>query len=204
MSAEIAVIAAGSSVAGAVSAAILEKLSRIKARAAAAEKTGADAVNGPTPAVAAAKTELASLLFEKALAAEAITRVYEAAQEGKIDRLERDRLLVKYKQDLDLLNERIARLQPVAEFAELTEVRNNLVSLLETKISTIDSKLAEMAKAGARPIVIEKVQVMPVPEKVKDEAQARQFRAEEKSIEQLQKEIMQALTRLEQVELDKD
>lgn len=204
MSAEIAVIAAGSSVAGAVSAAILEKLSRIKARAAAAEKTGADAVNGPTPAVAAAKAELASLLFEKALAAEAITRVYEAAQEGKIDRLERDRLLVKYKQDLDLLNERIARLQPVAEFAELTEVRNNLVSLLETKISTIDSKLAEMAKAGARPIVIERVQVMPVPEKVKDEAQARQFRVEEKSIEQLQKEIMQALTRLEQVELDKD
>jgi hypothetical protein len=43
-----------------------------------------------------------------------------------------------------------------------------------------------------------------VPEKAKDDSEAKQFRAEEKSIEQLQKEIMQALTRLEQVELDKD
>jgi hypothetical protein len=189
---EIAVIA-GSSVAGAVSAAILERLSRVKAKAAKQDKP-----------VTAARAELASLLFEKALAAEAITRVYEAAQDGKIDRLERDRLLVKYKQDLDSLNEKIAVLQPVADYADLAEARSNLVALLEGKISTIDAKLAEMSKAGARPIVVEKVQVMPVPEKAKDDSEAKQFRAEEKSIEQLQKEIMQALTRLEQVELDKD
>lgn len=189
---DIAVIA-GSSVAGAVSAAILERLSRVKAKAAKQDKP-----------VTAARAELASLLFEKTLAAEAITRVYEAAQDNKIDRLERDRLLIKYKQDLDSLNERIAYLQPVADYADLAEARKSLVSLLETKISTIDSKLAEMSKAGTRPIVVEKVQVMPVPEKVKDDSDAKQFRAEEKSIEQLQKEIMQALTRLEQVELDKD
>jgi hypothetical protein len=189
---EIAVIA-GSSVAGAVSAAILERLSRVKAKAARQDKP-----------VTAARAELASLLFEKALAAEAITRVYEAAQDSKIDRLERDRLLVKYKQDLDSLNEKIALLQPVADYADLAEARSNLVALLEGKISTIDAKLAEMSKAGARPIVVEKVQVLPVPEKAKDDSEAKQFRAEEKSIEQLQKEIMQALTRLEQVELDKD
>jgi hypothetical protein len=189
---DIAVIA-GSSVAGAVSAAILERLSRVKAKAAKQDKP-----------VTAARAELASLLFEKTLAAEAITRVYEAAQDNKIDRLERDRLLIKYKQDLDSLNERIAHLQPVADYADLAEARKSLVSLLETRISNIDSKMAEMSKAGGRPIVVERVQVMPVPEKVKDDSEAKQFRAEEKSIEQLQKEIMQALTRLEQVELDKD
>jgi hypothetical protein len=189
---EIAVIA-GSSVAGAVSAAILERLSRVKAKAARQDQP-----------VTAARAELASLLFEKALAAEAITRVYEAAQDSKIDRLERDRLLVKYKQDLDSLNEKIALLQPVADYADLAEARSNLVALLEGKISTIDAKLAEMSKTGARPIVVERVQVLPVPEKAKDDSEAKQFRAEEKSIEQLQKEIMQALTRLEQVELDKD
>jgi hypothetical protein len=189
---DIAVIA-GSSVAGAVSAAILDRLSRVKAKAAKQDKP-----------VTAARAELASLLFEKTLAAEAITRVYEAAQDNKIDRLERDRLLIKYKQDLDSLNERIAHLQPVADYADLAEARKSLVSLLETRISNIDSKMAEMSKAGARPIVVERVQVMPVPEKVKDDSEAKQFRAEEKSIEQLQKEIMQALTRLEQVELDKD
>lgn len=189
---EVAIIA-GSSVAGALSAAILERLSRIKTKARNSDRSAT-----------AARAELASLLFEKTLAAEAITRVYEAAQDGKIDRLERDRLLVKYKQDLDALNEKIAILQPVADYADLADVRNNLVSLLENKISAIDARLAEMNKAGDRPIVVEKVQVMPVPEKIKDDTDAKQFRAEEKSIDQLQKEIMQALTRLEQVELDKD
>ncbi len=190
---ELAVVA-GSSVAGAISAAVLERLSRARARL---EKK-------PQLTSNAAKSELASLMFEKGLAAEAITRVYEASQEGRIDRLERDRLLVKYKQQLDAINERIAALQPVADVTDLTELRNGLVSLLENRISALDQKLAELSKEGTKPVIVEKVQVMPVPEKPKEEQEQKQFRSEEKSIDQLQKEIMQALTRLEQVEMDKD
>jgi hypothetical protein len=191
MSGELAVIA-GSSVAGAISAALLDRASKTK-KPKPEKRTAGDA-----------KAELASLTFEKGLAAEALTRVYEAAQDGKIDRLERDRLLVKYKNELDTLNERIALLKPVAEYADLTEMRSNLASLLENRISALDLKLAEISKAGNAPIVVEKVQVMPVPEKVRDDSDKKQFKAEEKSVEQLQKEIMQALTRLEQVEIDKD
>jgi hypothetical protein len=192
MSAEIALIA-GSSVAGAISAAFIERLSR-KGGKKQPRSTGA------------ARVELLSLLFEKNLAAEAITRVYEASQEGGIDRLERDRLLLKYKQQLDSLNQRIATLQPVADFADMTEMRNSLVSLLENKISALDQKLLDM-KSGApddavdarvQKIIAEtaKVQAAPVEQKP--------FKAEEKSVDQLQKEIMQALQRLEQVEIDKD
>jgi hypothetical protein len=154
----------------------------------------------------AARAELLSLLFEKNLAAEAITRVYEASQDGRIDRLERDRLLLKYKQQLDSLNQRIALAQPAADFADMTELRNNLVSLLENKISALDQKLLEMrsgvthdaVNAKVQKIIAEtsKVQTAPVEQKP--------FKAEEKSIDQLQKEIMQALQRLEQVEIDKD
>ena len=188
---ELAVIA-GSTAAGAISAAIMAKMSTLKAKAAKEPRS-----------LSAARVELASLLFEKTLAAEAITRVYEAAQDGRVDRLERDRLLLKYKRDLDSLNERIATLQPVADYADLKEVRNNLASLIEGRISAIDAKLAEMSKS-VRPIVVERVQVMPTPEKKVDDGEKKQLRAEEKSIEQLQGEIMQALERLEQVELDKD
>lgn len=187
---ELAVIA-GSSAAGAISAAVMAKVSRLKAKLAKEPNS-----------VNVARVELASLLFEKTLAAEAITRIYEAAQEGKVDRLERDRLLLKYKHDLDSLNERIALLQPVAEYADLKEVRTQLVSLIQERISAIDAKLAEMSSVS--PVVVERVQVMPIPGKVVDESNKKQFQAEEKSIEQLQGEIMQALTRLEQVELDKD
>lgn len=195
MSAEIALIA-GSSVAGAISAAFLEMRSRARS---------GNKKQSKSPSTA--KAELLSLLFEKNLASEAITRVYEASQEGKIDRLERDRLLLKYKQQLDSLNQRIAALQPVADFADITELRNSLVSLLEDRISALDQKLLAI-KSGAPPsdavdakvqkILAEtaKVQATPVGQ--------TPFKAEEKSIEQLQKEIVEALQRLEQVEIDKD
>jgi len=192
MSAEIAIIA-GSSVAGAISAAFIGRLSR-KGDKKQPRSTGA------------ARAELLSLLFEKNLAAEAITRVYEASQEGRIDRLERDRLLLKYKQQLNSLNQRIATLQPVADFADMTEMRNSLASLLENKISVLDQKLLDM-KSGTPPDAVDaKVQKI-IAEAAKVQAapvEQKPFKAEEKSIDQLQKEIMQALQRLEQVEIDKD
>jgi len=192
MSAEIALIA-GSSVAGAISAAFIERLSR-KGDKKQPRSTGA------------ARAELLSLIFEKNLAAEAITRVYEASQEGRIDRLERDRLLLKYKQQLDSLNQKIAQLQPVADFADMTEMRNNLVSLLENKISALDQKLLEMKSgvphdpvdARVQKIIAETAQVQAAP------VAQKPFKTEEKSIDQLQEEIMHALQRLEQVEIDKD
>jgi hypothetical protein len=201
MSGDLAIIA-GSSVAGAISAALIDRATA--ARTKRPKKKSQPQKEQEKRTAYDAKVELTSLMFEKALAAEAISRVYEAAQDGKIDRLERDRLLVKYKHDLDTINERIAFLKPVTEYSELAEMRNNLASLLETKISAIDQKLAELSKKGSAPVVIERVQAMPIPEKVRNDAEKKQFKAEEKTIEQLQKEIVQALTRLEQVELDKD
>jgi hypothetical protein len=201
MSTEIAVIA-GSSIAGAISAAFIDKLLRVRSN----NKKHTGSSLSPSADI---RTELLSLLFEKKLAAEAITRVYEAAQDGRIDRLERDKLLLKYKQQLDSLNQKVAYLQPVADFSDLRELRNNLVSFLEDRISVLDKKLLELSKSSPPPqdaidakannIIAEtsKVQsVTPVEQKM--------FKADEKSIEQLQKEIVQALQHLEQVEIDKD
>jgi hypothetical protein len=204
---EIALIAGATAAAGAISAAVIEKLSRSR-RAAGGNKKIKSQERSSTPTTA--RAELVSLLFEKTLASEAITRVYEAAQEGRIDRLERDRLLLKYRQQLDLLNQKVAHLQPVADYADLSELRNNLASLLEGRISALDQKLLEMSKkngisqdnsvdARVQRIIAEttKVQQPLVVEQMP-------FKSEERSIEQLQSEIVQALERLEQVEIDKD
>jgi len=196
VSLEIALIA-GSSVAGAVSAAVLEKLARSK--------------NDPNkkalrrPSLSSVRAEIVSLLFEKTLASEAVTRVYEASQEGSIDRLERDRLLLKYKQQLDILNSRITQLRPVADFADLKEMRNDLAVILEEKIGALDKRLQQLSRSGLTPAedsTAEKI--------IAETTQARAPSAEpkpkpeEKSIEQLQNEIVEALDRLEQVELDND
>ena len=195
MSAELAIIA-GSSAAGVISAAVLQRLSSKGPKPKSGQKT-ADI----------ARSDLASITFEKTLVSEAITRVYEAFQSKKIDRGERDRLLLKYKDQLDSINTRISELKPVAEYAEISEIRQSLATLLEQKISALDQKLAELSKAGYTPRAVdEKVQMI-----VRDIAspqlvtpQPEEQTPEEKTLQQLQQEIMDALKKLEQVEVDKD
>jgi hypothetical protein len=202
MSTEIAFIA-GSSIAGVISAVFLDKLLRIRGN-------NKKYAQSSSSSIASIRAELISLLFEKNLTAEAITRVYEAAQDGRIDRLERDKLLLKYKQQLDSLNQKVAYLRPVADFSDLKELRNNLVSFLEDRISALDKKLLELSKsnppsqddidAKAKKILAETSNMQqsatPIEQKM--------FKADEQSIEQLHKEIVQALQHLEQVEIDKD
>ena len=197
MSIEIAIIA-GSSIAGAVLAAALDKLSRFRSSS-----------NKEQPkSSSAARVELASVLFQKNLTAEAITRVYEAYQHVKIDRLERDRLLLKYKQQLDSLNHKIDYLQPVADFEDLAKVRNNLVLLLQEKISALDKKLLEFSKSHVSyergDTTVKKILDETLEAQVSAPIEQKIFNSDEKSIEQLQKEIVQTLQHLEQVEIDKD
>jgi DNA repair ATPase RecN len=172
-----------------------------------------------------AKAELQSLQFEKSLVDEAITKVYEAVQEGRIDSVDRDRLLMKYKHQLDSYNEKIAALQSAVDFVDLKEMRNDIVSLLERRITAIDQKLVELSKKSETPFT-------DVYESMKQKQQKQQQAfierkrdienenrggeavadvegiAEEvdkskgENIEELQKEIIEALSRLEQVEID--
>jgi hypothetical protein len=203
MSTEIAVIA-GSSIVGVISAVFLEKLFHIRSN----NKKHA---RSSSSSIASIRAELLSLLFEKNLTAEAITRAYEAARDGRIDRFERDKLLLKYKQQLDSLNHKVAYLQPVSDFSDLKELRNNLVYFLEDRISALDKKLLELSKSNppSQDNIDTKVK------KILDETsnmqqqsvtpiEQKMFKADEQSIEQLHKEIVQALQHLEQVEIDKD
>jgi hypothetical protein len=202
MSAEIALIA-GSSVAGVISALFLNKLFSVRSN----NKNHARSSSSS----ASIRTELLSLLFEKNLTAEAITRVYEAAQDGRIDRLERDKLLLKYKQQLDSLNQKVAYLQPVADFSDVKELRNNLVSFLEDRISALDKKILELSKSSTSPseddVDAKAKKILAETSKLQQSAtpiEQKLFKADEQNIEQLQKEIAQALQHLEQVEIDKD
>jgi hypothetical protein len=202
MSTEIAFLA-GSSIAGVISALFLNKLLSVRSN----NKNHARSSSSS----ASIRTELLSLLFEKNLTAEAITRVYEAAQDGRIDRLERDKLLLKYKQQLDSLNQKVAYLQPVADFSDVKELRNNLVSFLEDRISALDKKILELSKSSTSPseddVDAKAKKILAETSKLQQSAtpiEQKLFKADEQNIEQLQKEIAQALQHLEQVEIDKD
>ena len=199
MSLDIALIA-GSTVAGAISAAVLGRLSKPRSPASPRPLY--------QPTASSIRTELVSLLFEKTHASEAITRVYEASQQGKIDRLERDRLLVKYKQQLDSINHKVQQLQPAVDYIEIAETRNSLTKLLEDRIAALDQKLQQLSKSGTSFDISLDPQVRVILDetaKVQTNAPVEQKqKSDEKTIEELQNEIVQALDRLEQVEIDKD
>jgi hypothetical protein len=205
MSAEIILIA-GSSFAGVISAVFLDKLFRIRFNSKKHSRSPSSR--------ASIRAELVSFLFEKNLTSETITHVYEAAQEGRIDRLERDKLLLKYKQQLDSLNEKIAYLQPLADFSDLKELRNSLVSFVENRISALDKKLLDLSKShttsspSPSQVDIDSRVNKIFAESSKVESATpmgqKMFKTDEQSIEQLHKEIVQALRHLEQVEIDKD
>jgi hypothetical protein len=242
---EASFLIAASTLAGAISAAvILATISRSKTLL----KKKHERLIKP---VSTAKAELQSLLFEKSLLSQSITRVYEASYEGKIDSIERDRLLLKYKQQLDSYDKKIADLQSVVDITELVDMRNGLVSLLEGRITAIDQKLMEISNKygiskadiiesspkGDRQAIIGKQhegekreygqtlkendddrhqsyvaneEVMTVASVRGDQKDQKKHndkekvKTEEKTIDDLQKEIMHALSRLEQVGPDPD
>jgi len=212
MAEEIALIA-GSTVVGAISAALLNRLA--KSRTASQDELVEKGLESKLKSHRYAKAEIISLQFEKSIVSEGITRVYEAFHLGKVDRLERDRLLLKYKQQLDSLNQKILEVQPVSDVVELAEVRDSLVSLVEERIAIIDHRLAELSEKSdsdsSREVLGEK---QPRKEStvfssdgdkvIERKKYPRVPSEEEKSVEQLQKEITDALFTLEQVEIDKD
>jgi hypothetical protein len=100
----------------------------------------------------ATKSEIESLQFEKSILSHSITNVCEAIQSGKINAIERDRLLSKYGSQLDTFNEKIGELQLSIDLTELSDMRTQLVSLLEERIASIETKLTEISKKCQIPI----------------------------------------------------
>jgi hypothetical protein len=63
-----------------------------------------------------------------------------------MNHFERDRLLIKYKDQLSSLNENMERMQSEIDITKLVNLRNDFMNLLETKIGQIDDKIIEINK----------------------------------------------------------
>jgi septum formation topological specificity factor MinE len=134
--------------------------------------------------------------------------------------------LLKYKNQLSLYDEKIDALRPLVDFVEVSEMRNDVLSLLERKVRAMDLKMAELgrkyeisyadiSKKQERPTMENKnrdlndkfrVRTLGLDEILVSEKfkinQEREIKSEEKSVEKLQKEIVEALSRLDQIEIN--
>ena len=82
--------------------------------------------------------------FEKDLVSHAIENILTASKNKSIDTFEKDRLLLKYNNQVKKLNEKMEKIQSEIDVTKLIDLRNDLVSLLDNKISVIDKKIKEI------------------------------------------------------------
>jgi hypothetical protein len=157
----------------------------------------------------ATKSEIEVLQFEKGILSHSITKICEAVQDGKINTIERDRLLAKYKSQLDAFNEKIGELQLSIDLAELSEMRTQLVSLLEERIANIETKLTEISEKCHIPIgsfvhgkkrkytTLQRRNEIEISKKKGEVKRESNVTADDNNMQKLQQEIIQALASLE-------
>lgn len=88
--------------------------------------------------------ELKIYQFEKDLATYAIEKILLATKNKAIDSFEKDRLLLKYKDQLKKLNGKMEKIQSEIDVTKLINLRNDLAFLIDNKISAIDEKIKEI------------------------------------------------------------
>ena len=81
--------------------------------------------------------------FEKDLVSHALEDILAASRNKSIDTFEKDRLLLRYNNQVKQLNEKMEKIQSEIDVSKLIDLRNDLVSLLDNKISAIDEKIKE-------------------------------------------------------------
>lgn len=152
---------------------------------------------------------LESLKIENDIIKEGIAKIYEAFSGDEISKLEYDRLMVKYTEDLRICDERIKDLQPIIDIFELKDLRNGLVSLIENRIKNIDEKLDKLSSTTMKSYGIRTRGIDPISKgsrHVKPDAIISQkfgdqilqsARLEQIRIERLQKEVLAALSKLD-------
>ncbi|MCS7120175.1 MAG: hypothetical protein NZ952_03105 [Candidatus Bathyarchaeota archaeon] len=111
-----------------------------------------------------AKDKLRILEVEREILSYAIRRLYEAAAEGKITEEERDRLALRYKEDLERIKGEIARGEYIIALNELERMQEELVKIFSDRLEELSRRIEELrtisgfAPPPERPEPTEKVQ----------------------------------------------
>ncbi len=156
------------------------------------------------------KREMKTMMVERDLLSASMMRLYEAESEGRITREEREMLSKKYSDQIKDLQSKLKDVELIVEVGELEGLRGELVGLFQQKIENIEGRL-EAARQRLGPAAPEppRKEAAPRAERPMDLEKAVEKRAKpemsesEKRIKELRNEITDALTRLEQIDIDK-
>jgi len=120
-----------SSIAGAASAVAVNKFPKGSARL---QSIGASAH---------VKGRIGSLKIEKDILNKTIARLYE--EDSGLSRIQKDRLLLRYQHQLGIILAKLERLEAAGRHPDLGPVGDGLITLMDQKLSQLDSRLYELS-----------------------------------------------------------
>jgi hypothetical protein len=174
------------------------------------------------------KREMRTLMLERDLLSAALTKVYEAENEGKITREEREMIAKRYSAQIRDLESKLSDKELLVEVGELEGLRDELVTLFREKIQNIETRLdqakerlpsatqqakgmeAPAAGARAKPAasvvatVSGQSQGEDLERAVERKAPRRDDTEGERRVKAIRDEVMEALERLEQIDSRKE
>jgi hypothetical protein len=156
------------------------------------------------------KREMRTIMVERDLLSTALMKLYEAENDGRITREEREMISKRYSEQIKDLQSKLKDVELVVEVGELEGLRNDLVTLFEGKIQNIEGRLeAAKQRLGVVAPEMVKKEVAPKAEKETDLERVVERRAKpemsegEKRRKQIMDDVMGELARLEQIDVEK-
>ncbi|MBI5133675.1 MAG: hypothetical protein HZA83_03085 [Thaumarchaeota archaeon] len=160
-----------------------------------------------------------SVDLQKRVVTAAMNRIYDYERQGKITSIEREKLLAKYRQELNMLDNKMHGVT-LYDPREIGAFGENLVAVVDQRMAQINAKLDDLAsKIGSNAIAQSKfvgrverkeekhvetqIQTPKPLEPIEIAESTESENAEsDASLDDIKKQIMQTLSRLEQAEVE--
>jgi hypothetical protein len=156
--------------------------------------------------IEAAKRELRLLKMDKEYLSTALARIYEAEARGLINKEERVTLSQKYKIQLKEVEDKIAKAQMMVDVSDLEDARSELLSLVNQKITQIDSRLNELKQKISPMIPQPEFSEPPEPvtkeKKERTEEQPRKPEIMDDRLKKVVQDVNEVMAKLEQMDLE--
>ncbi|OLD29201.1 MAG: hypothetical protein AUI62_03070 [Thaumarchaeota archaeon 13_1_40CM_2_39_7] len=156
---EIAIVL--SSLAGACTAVALDKIPKLKHN------------KQPLTVNLALENQLQSLRTEKEILTKTIARLHQ--KDSGLSGIHKDKLLIRYQHQLGTIIARIEKLEVTSRYPDLGPIGDNLISLMDNKLSQLDQRLHEISSKIVLNALVQTKQPGLISESVQEKPQIRKI-----------------------------
>jgi len=162
------------------------------------------------------RREMRTMMVERDLLSSAMMKLYEAENEGRITRDERESIAKRYGDQIKSIQNKLKDVELVVEVGELEKLREDILGMFEEKIQNIEARLdtaKERLMAVAPEVVAQSKKEAPIPvsrvepstelERVVAKRTKPEMSESERMRKELADEVMETVSQLEQMDIER-